>query len=221
MLLSAQPLKFQKTRLIGCELGTPTPTQLLLGAVSCSTKTLHLVGYGNRELKSRPCRKVSLPWALKRLFSNITLRAFCVLESLAFRMSNVGIRGARFTQLLDSISSPQFSVFILDIRDRESRLPKSGDVKKLLDEVKMMDSPLCRFATNLFEGTGKRFMLILIGNNPAAITCSLTKFCKVGNTWEGEKVIGGGRYNHYWTFWPAKGWETKGIDKSVLSFVDV
>lgn len=48
-LLSAQSLRFQKIRLIGCEFSTSAPTQLLLGAVSHSTRTLHLVGFGNRE----------------------------------------------------------------------------------------------------------------------------------------------------------------------------
>jgi hypothetical protein len=58
-LLSAQSLRFQRTRLIGCEFSTSTPTQLLLGAVSHSTRTLHLVGFGNRESSCGSCRKPS------------------------------------------------------------------------------------------------------------------------------------------------------------------
>lgn len=59
-LLSARPLRFQKTRLMECEFSTPIPTQSLLDAVSGSTRTLHLVGFGNRELRHRLRRKPSL-----------------------------------------------------------------------------------------------------------------------------------------------------------------
>lgn len=59
VILSAQPLEFRKTRFIGCEFGTPTPTQSLLEAVSHSTRTLHLVGFGNRELGCGSCRGAS------------------------------------------------------------------------------------------------------------------------------------------------------------------
>ena len=135
----------------------------------------------------------------------------------------MGICGAGLIRLLDSISSPQFSVLILDVSDRETRPAESEGVlmEKLLDEVKMMDSSLCRFATSLLNGIGKRFTLILLGNKPATVARSLTKFREVGNTWEGERVIGGGKCDHYWTFRPARGCEAEVVDETVLSVVDL
>ena len=93
-------------------------------------------------------------------------------------------------------------------------------MRRFLDDVKVMDPSLCKLATRAFEEVGKRFILILLGSNPAAVTRSLVEFHGVGNTWEGEKVIGNGRRDHYWTFRPAKDSEGAGVDESVLSFVN-
>lgn len=229
-LLSAQPLRFQKTRLIGCGFSTSIPTQSLLGAVSRSTRILHLVGFGNRESSYGLRRKLSLSQVLESLYSNIALKTFNVLEGLAFKMTHTGVCGTGLAELLDSISSPHFSILALDVGDRERHAVKTGDVlmKKLLDEVKVMDPPLCNLATRAFEGVGKRFTLILLGDNPTAFTRSFAGFHEVGNTWEGEKVVedgrketGNGRCDHYWTFRPARGCEAGAVDESVLSFVDV
>jgi len=135
-------------------------------------------------------------------------------------MTRVGVRGVGLARLLDSISSPRFSTLALDVSDRERGSVENGDIGKFLDDVKVLDPSLCRLATKAFEGFGKRLTLILLGKNPAAVTRSLTEFREVGNTWEGEKVIGDGRRDHYWTFRQAKGYETGGVDESVLSFVN-
>ena len=221
-LLSTRSLRFQKTRLMDCESSTSIPTQSLLDAVSGSTRTLHLVGFGNRKLRPESRRKLSLPWDLEHLYSNITLHAFGDLESLAFRMTRVGIRGVGLARLLDSISSPRFSTLALDISDQERGSVEDGgfSTRKFLNDVKVIDPSLCKLATRTFQGAGKRFILILLGNNPAAVARSLTEFHEVGNTWEGEKVIGNGRRDHYWTFRPAKSSEGAGVDETVLSFVN-
>lgn len=138
-------------------------------------------------------------------------------------MSHVGICGVGFAQLLNSISSPRFSVLALDVSDQESHSAENGSVlrKKFLNDVKILDYPLCGLATRGFQGTGKRFALILFGNNPAAVARPLVEFHKVGNTWEGEKVIRNGKCDYYWTFRPAWGCEAEGVDESVLSFVHI
>ena len=48
-LLSAQSIKFQKTRLIGCDFQNPIPVQSLLVATSNHVRTLHLAAAGSRE----------------------------------------------------------------------------------------------------------------------------------------------------------------------------
>ena len=56
-LLSAQPFRFHRMRLIRCEFDTSIPTQSLLGALSRTTRTLHLIGSGHRELGCESCGK--------------------------------------------------------------------------------------------------------------------------------------------------------------------
>ena len=50
MLLSEQPLQFRRTTLSECHFSPSAPVQSLLGAVSCTTRTLLLGGSTNREL---------------------------------------------------------------------------------------------------------------------------------------------------------------------------
>lgn len=137
-------------------------------------------------------------------------------------MTNVGIRGVELADLLDSISSRRLSVIALDVGGRESRYANNEGVltKKFFDEMKVLDLPLRRLATQILEGSGKRFTLILFGRNPAAASRSFTEFQLVGNTWEGEKVIGNGTGNdYYWTFRPAKSCEDSSIDEVALRFL--
>lgn len=93
-------------------------------------------------------------------------------------------------------------------------------MKKFFDEMKILDSSLRRLAIRALEGTGKRLTLILFASNPAAASRSLTEFQQVGNTWEGEKAIGGTTgSDYYWTFRPAKDCEDPKIDEGALRFL--
>jgi hypothetical protein len=47
-LLSTQPIRFQKTRLIGCDFQSSIPAQSLLVATSHCVRTIQLVAVGNR-----------------------------------------------------------------------------------------------------------------------------------------------------------------------------
>lgn len=125
-------------------------------------------------------------------------------------MTHVCIPG--LAQVLDSISSPRFWAFLLDIGDwgRHSAA--------ILGDMKVMDASLCRLATRKFEGVGKRFTLAIIGSNPAAITPLLPEFHKVGNMWEGEILAGGEKR---WTFRQARGGEAGEVEGSALRSTDV
>lgn len=57
-LLSARRLRFEKIRLIACELNTSVPAQALLEAVSQSTSTIHLAGIGKRGSDSKLPREL-------------------------------------------------------------------------------------------------------------------------------------------------------------------
>jgi len=93
-------------------------------------------------------------------------------------------------------------------------------MKKFFDEMKALDLSLRRLAIRVLEGSGKRFTLILLAGNPAAASRSFTEFQRVGNTWEGEKVIGNRTGNdYYWTFRPAKDCEDPKIDEGALRFL--
>lgn len=133
-----------------------------------------------------------------------------------------GARGAELARILDSISSPHFSVLVLDVGDRERYFVGNGRkfAKRFLDDMRAINRSLHRLAARMFERVGKRFTLILLGNNPAEIARSFGKFGEVGNTWEGERVIGNGRSGCYWTFRPAGGHRTElEVDESVLDLV--
>jgi len=137
-------------------------------------------------------------------------------------MTNVGIRGVELANLLDSISSRQLSVLALDVCGRENRYANHRGVltKKFFDEMKALDLSLRRLAMRVLEGSGKRFTLILLASNPGAASEPFTEFRQVGNTWEGERVIGSRTGNdYYWTFRPAKDWENPEIDEGALRFL--
>ena len=159
---------------------------------------------------------------LERLYSNITLEAFNVLERLAFKMTGNGISGSELARLLDSISSLTFSIIVLDVSDREEGCHADcGDtlMKQFLGEMKLLDWLLRRLANRALQGTGRRFTLILIANNPAAVTGSFTEFQRVGNTWKGAKITGGEKGDYYWTSTTAADSEGQIVDESMLSFV--
>ena len=160
---------------------------------------------------------------LEHLYSNITLQTFNVLERLAFRMSDDGINVGELAGLLDSISSLTFSVLALDVESREKRCTDpEGDLKiRFLEEMKALDWPLRRLANRVMQGTGKRFALILLANDPAALAGSFGEFRKVGNIWKGAKVVEDGKHNYYWTSTVATDSKDQTADESVLSFVNV
>ena len=161
---------------------------------------------------------------LERLYSNITLEAFNVLERLAFKMTGNGISGSELARLLDSISSLTFSIIVLDVSDREEGCRANcGDapMEKFLDEMKALDLPLCRLANRTLRETGRRFSLMLLANDPAAVAGSFREFQEVGNTWKGAKLIRGGKKNYHWSSITATDSESQTIDESVLSFVKV
>lgn len=138
-------------------------------------------------------------------------------------MTHIGIRGAELAELLNSISSRQFFVLLLDVSGRECRYADNGGVLMMnfFDEMKVLDLSLRRLATRALEGSGRRFTLILLANNPASASRSFTEFQQLGNTWEGAKVIGSNTANdYYWTFRPAKGCEGQGVDEAVLRFLN-
>ena len=152
------------------------------------------------------------------------MRTFNTLEGLAFKMTAVGIRGVELANVLNSIPSRQLSVLALDVCGREKRYTDLGGVlmKKFHAEMKALDLSLRRLAIQTLEGSGKRFTLILCANNPAAASRSFTEFQQVGNTWEGERVIGSGAgNNYYWTFRSAKDCKDAGIDETVLRFLTI
>lgn len=137
-------------------------------------------------------------------------------------MTHVGIRGVELADLLNSVSSRQLSVLALDVTGRECRYDDIGGVsKKFFDEMKALDLPLRRLATRALEGSGKRLTLLLLARNPAAASRSFTEFQRVGNTWEGEKVIRSSTGNdYYWTFRPARDCEDPRVDEPVLRFLN-
>lgn len=138
-------------------------------------------------------------------------------------MTEDGISGYKLAVFLDSISSLRFSLLALDLGSRERRGADRGDTqtKRFLGEMKALDWPLRRLANRALQGIGKRFTLILLANGPTAIAGSFTEFQKVGNTWKGERSIGGGSHDYYWTFAAAKDCEDQTADDSVLRFVNV
>lgn len=83
---------------------------------------------------------------------------------------------------------------------------EGGDlqIKQFFGEMKALDWALGRLASRVFQGTGKRFTLVLLANSPTAVAASFAEFQKVGNTWKGEAIIGGGGHDHLWSFTAAK-----------------
>ena len=138
-------------------------------------------------------------------------------------MTESGINGVELSWLLDSISSLRFSLLALDVGGREKRSADRGDTqaKQFLGEMKALDRPLYRLANRALQGTGKRFTLILLANSPAAVTGAFPEFQKVGNTWKGERLIGGGSCDYYWTFTAAKDCEDQTVDDSALRFLNI
>lgn len=136
-------------------------------------------------------------------------------------MTNLGIPGTELSRILDSISSPYFSLLALDVGDREKCFVKDGKAptKRYLGDMRAVSRSLQRLATRMFERTGKRFTLMLLGNNPALTAIAFSEFQKVGQMWEGERSIGNARPGYYWTFQPAKGCEAEGVDEDALDFV--
>lgn len=122
-------------------------------------------------------------------------------------MTNDGVRGAEFAQILDSISSPRFSALTLSLGDRERCFVERGRAfaQRFLDEIGAIDCSLHRLAAGVFEQVGKRFTLVLLGDNPAVIATSFVQFSEVGDIWEGERAVGACRSGHRWTFRPANG----------------
>ena len=224
-LLSTYRLGFQNVRLEGCELSASYPAQSLLEAVSQSACVLHLDGSGKRGLDFKILKKVRLTrHYLERLCSGITLQTFNVLKRLAFKMTKGGIGGGELARLLNSISSLVFSLLALDVSDREKRrTDRSEDstTKRFLEEMKALDSPLRRLANGALYGTGKRFTLILLANDPAAVAGSFAEFQKVGNIWKGAKLIEGQSCDYYWTPMAATDSDDQTVEESVLSFVNV
>jgi len=156
---------------------------------------------------------------------SLTLKGFQVLETLAFRMPEVGINGADLAGLLDSISSLQFSTFALDVSAREKQCTGGGDAHRqaFLGEMNALDRPLSRLAARTWWGTGRRVTLVLIAKNTNAVLGSLAEFQQAGNTWKGEKIIGGPGRDNYWTFVAAKDCQLKNQipDDSVLACIDL
>ena len=139
-----------------------------------------------------------------------------------FKTTRVGVRGVELADLLNSIPSRRLSTLALDVGGRESRHTDREGVLtgSFFEEMKVLDLPLRRLAIQALEGSGKRFTLILFARNPAVVSRLFTEFRQVGNTWEGEKVIGSSTGNdYYWTFRPAKDCEDPGIDEAVLRFL--
>ena len=139
-----------------------------------------------------------------------------------FRTTRNGIRGPELADLLNSIPSRRLTILALDVGGRESRHTDHEAVlaEAFFEEMKTLDMPLRRLATRALEGSGKRFTLILFARNPAVLSRSFVEFQQVGNTWEGERVIGrGARDDYYWTFRPAKDRRDLGIDEAVLRFL--
>lgn len=152
---------------------------------------------------------------------NLRLQDFPVLEQLGFRMPEVGIDDDDLAEFLDSISSPRFFTLTLDVSARERRCVESGGAQNQLffEEMKALDQPLSRLAARAFERTGRSFTLVLLANNPTAIVGSLTEFQKVGNTWKGERVVGAGGRDFYWSFAAGKDYKGSIPDDSVLSTI--
>lgn len=138
-------------------------------------------------------------------------------------MSEVGMNDADLPGLLDSISSSRFSTLTLDVSARERRCAEGGSVQRRLffGEMRVLDLPLSRLAARTLRGTGRRPTLILLANNPTAVIGPLTEFQKVGNTWKGERVIGSGGRDNYWSFIAAKDCDGQIPDDSVLRSISI
>ena len=136
-------------------------------------------------------------------------------------MSRVGVCGIQLARILDSISSLHFSLLVLEVSELERRFAENRGTpkKQFLDGMKAMDHSLCGLATRVHKGIGKRFTLILLGRNPMVIARPFAEFLEVGNIWLGERLVGDGRPDYYWTLWPARGCEVGEVDESVLDFV--
>lgn len=139
-----------------------------------------------------------------------------------FKTTRIGVRGVELANLLNSIPSRRLSILALDVSGRESRHTDHEGVltKDFFEEMKALDLPLRRLAIQALEESRKRFTLILFARNPAVVSSLLTEFRRVGNTWEGERVIGSSTgSDYYWTFRPAKDCKDPGIDEAVLKFL--
>lgn len=138
-------------------------------------------------------------------------------------MTENGIGGDRLAGLLDSISSLTFSLLALDVSSRERWLRSRGIASKerFFGEMRALDRPLHKLANRGLQGTGERFTLIVLANDPSAVAQSFVEFRKVGNIWKGAKVIRSEGHNFYWTSAAATNSEDKTVGESVLSFVNV
>jgi hypothetical protein len=127
------------------------------------------------------------------------------------------ICGERVASLLSSVTS-KVTTFALEFgRKGETWARHDVPSDNPLNRIKILDQPLSKLGRRVYRETGKRMTLILIASNPSGLVERLPEFLKVGNTWQGERVIGGRRNDHLWSFLAAAESERLEVDDSVLA----
>lgn len=140
------------------------------------------------------------------------------LKVFAFNM----VGGVQVEEVADWVSSTALAhlvVFVLDFGDRDALVHRAR-VGGLLDRIGSLDKPLYELARRVHRMTGRRLTMVLAANNPSGLVAKLPEFCKVGNVWQGERVISDikGR-DHLWSFLAALESECKEVDDSILKYL--
>ena len=154
----------------------------------------------------------------RHLVNGLRLALCTALKGLAINLED-GTGLEDVAAVLNSIIS-EITVLALEFGGKvETGAPNDVRSASPLEGVEILDRPLSRLARRVLWETGKRLTLILIGDDPLDLLERLPDFREVGNTWKGERVIGGHRTDHLWSFLAAAESEQLEIDDSVLTCV--
>ena len=166
--------------------------------------------------KLQPNAKCALTKAL--LVNGLRLALCTALRGLAIKPED-GACLEEVAAVLNSIIS-EVTVLALEFGNKGETQPHhDAPSENQLDKIGILDRPLSKLARRVYMETGKRLTLILIANNPPYLVERLPDFREVGNTWKGERVIGGHPNDHLWSFLAATESEQSEVDDSVLTCV--
>lgn len=143
------------------------------------------------------------------------------LRVVAFDMGG-GVQVEEVADWVSSIASARLTAFALDFGDRDTAPTGGTGSSDLQDKIKLLDKPLSELARRVYVGAGERLTMALVANNPSELVARLPEFRRVGNVWQGERVIGdtSGK-NHFWSFLAATESERQEVDESILDYLKV